>query len=474
MTLSRNDFLCNQHFAADGAVLALCQAGFRAGGRHSLVDYLGVAIGGNYFLGDQHFVADGAVLALRQAGFRAGGRHSFVSHYGVACGVDRNRLGIIKFLPVECKNCGVNGLTGRRAGRSSEFSIDYRRDCLYVSAMHAVEDRLGGAVIIRPGPFRFAVFVEYRGVGGVAGHGGDFRIPIREGVGVAVIISLDGSLVSGRFAVFITLSSLYVVDDPGDRVTVMFVLGIGEGIPIDFYSGRINGISHMFATPLCLRDRRVDSLRVGLIVLAGEACAGGFIILAPAPDRFTPVMPRGGNYFLGDQHFVADGAVLALRQAGFRAGGLHGSVDHFGVTGGRDNPTVSFYLSHAFRITEIFVAAFTAPIGAVSGGRAGRFHRRVGSQVMTEGHTDDRLAAEFNSTDGAVDNSVIAACPCAGGANHVFFYSFCRNMTDGRDLYVGGVIAARTGVVGFPADLRTGRRLRFMMHQVVTQRVNVL
>ena len=297
VALGGNHFLSDQHFITDGAVFAFRQTGLRAGGFHSCIDHFGVALGGNHFLSDQNFTADGAVFAFRQTGFRAGRRHSGVNHLGVAGGVDRNRLGINKFLPVECKNCGVNGLTGRRAGRSSEFSIDYRLDCLYVSAMHAAEDRVSGGVIIRPGPFRSAVFVEYRGVGGVAGHGGDFRIPIREGVGVAVIISLDGSLVSGRFAVFITLSSLYAVDKPGYRVTIMFVLGIGEGLPIDFHSGRINGISHMFATPLCLRDRRVDSLRVGLIVLAGEACAGGFIILAPGPDRFAPGMTKGGQGF---------------------------------------------------------------------------------------------------------------------------------------------------------------------------------
>ena len=32
---------------------------------------------------------------------------------------------------------------------------------------------------------------------------------------------------------------------------------------------------------------------------------------------------------------------------------------------------------------------------------------------------------------------------------------------------IGGVVTTGAGIVGFPADFRTGRRLRFVMHQIV-------
>lgn len=38
-----------------------------------------------------------------------------------------------------------------------------------------------------------------------------------------------------------------------------------------------------------------------------------------------------------------------------------------------------------------------------------------------------------------------------------------RRMTFRRDLYIGRIIAARTGIIGIPADLRTRRGLCFMM-----------
>ncbi len=125
----RNDFLGNQNFVTDRAVLALCQTGFRTIGSYCLVNcfgvtsgiYIGIHIavttgranmGGVPLLGagwisdsgfiavacrndllcNQNIVADGAVLAFRQAGFGTGGGCCLVGHFRVA-GSGNNNLG---------------------------------------------------------------------------------------------------------------------------------------------------------------------------------------------------------------------------------------------------------------------------------------------------------------------------------------------------------------------------------------------
>ena len=235
----------------------------------------------------------------------------------VARGRDGNALGINKFFSVECDACGVDGFTGLRAAGIGGSSADCRNSRLNVIAMLAGENRLGGAVILGPVPFGRAVVVEYRSVGGVAGHGGDGRIPIREGVGEFIICGLYGDLVRGHISVFIAHRSLHAVDDPGYDVAVLFVLGSGVGIPVELHRGGINGISHIFIGPLLVRNRRIESLGVGRIVLAGEACAGRFIILAPGPNRFAPVMPQSGQGFAFSLGANKAGAGL---DAGLRTG----------------------------------------------------------------------------------------------------------------------------------------------------------
>ena len=42
-------------------------------------------------------------------------------------------------------------------------------------------------------------------------------------------------------------------------------------------------------------------------------------------------------------------------------------------------------------------------------------------------------------------------------------------VTQGRDCDIGGVIAARTGIVSIPSDFGTGRCLRPVVDQIVTQ-----
>ncbi len=83
MTQSVHDLLLDQDLIADGAVLALGQAGLGAGGSLGLVDDLGVTQSVHDLLLDQDLAAGGAVLALGQAGLGAGGSLGFVDDLGV-------------------------------------------------------------------------------------------------------------------------------------------------------------------------------------------------------------------------------------------------------------------------------------------------------------------------------------------------------------------------------------------------------
>ena len=70
---------------------------------------------------------------------------------------------------------------------------------------------------------------------------------------------------------------------------------------------------------------------------------------------------------MSNQNFVADRAVLAFGQAGFRAGGFNRRVDHFRMALGRNN-----ILS-----TQNFVADRAVLAFGQAGFRAGGFNRRV-------------------------------------------------------------------------------------------------
>ena len=96
VSLGRNDLLCNDDLIADRAVLALGLAGRGAGGGDCRVDDLGVSLRVNHFLSNKNLVADRAVFAFGQSGFRAGGGDCRVGDLGVSrC---RNRLTVADLL----------------------------------------------------------------------------------------------------------------------------------------------------------------------------------------------------------------------------------------------------------------------------------------------------------------------------------------------------------------------------------------
>ena len=68
----RKFLLGNKDFTTDGAMLALGETGFGAGGSLSFVNHFGVTGGVDYFLLDKDFAASSTVFAFGKTGFGAG------------------------------------------------------------------------------------------------------------------------------------------------------------------------------------------------------------------------------------------------------------------------------------------------------------------------------------------------------------------------------------------------------------------
>ena len=90
MACRLDTLLRGQYRGAYGAVLALRQPRFRAGGRDRRVHGLGMACRLDTLLRGQYRGAYGAVLALRQPRFRAGGRDRRVDGLGMTQRVARS------------------------------------------------------------------------------------------------------------------------------------------------------------------------------------------------------------------------------------------------------------------------------------------------------------------------------------------------------------------------------------------------
>ena len=86
-------------------------------------------------------------------------------------------------------------------------------------------------------------------------------------------------------------------------------------------------------------------------------------------------MALGRNNILRNQNFIADRAVLAFGQAGFRAGGFNRRVDHFRMALGRNN----------ILLNQNFIADRAVLTFGQAGFRAGGFNRCVDYFRMTLG-----------------------------------------------------------------------------------------
>ena len=81
-----------QNFLANGAMLAIRQAGLGAGGIIALVDNLGMTLCGDFLLGNQDFLANGAMLALGLTRLGAGRLHLLVDYFRMSQSGDDLRL----------------------------------------------------------------------------------------------------------------------------------------------------------------------------------------------------------------------------------------------------------------------------------------------------------------------------------------------------------------------------------------------
>ena len=92
--INRNLLLCDKHFTAHGALLALGQAGILAGRRFAGYDFLGVLAGsGNLLTAEQDFAADGALHTVGATGVAAVGGFCGHNLFGMLAG-GGNSLGL--------------------------------------------------------------------------------------------------------------------------------------------------------------------------------------------------------------------------------------------------------------------------------------------------------------------------------------------------------------------------------------------
>ena len=106
VSLGGNLFLLHENFVTNRAVLTLGQTSTLASRLNSRVNDFRMTRGGNLFLRNKDFVADGAVLAFGLAGRCAGSRNSLVNDLGVALSLNSFALG--DFLAAD----GADRITG--------------------------------------------------------------------------------------------------------------------------------------------------------------------------------------------------------------------------------------------------------------------------------------------------------------------------------------------------------------------------
>ena len=92
---------------------------------------------------------------------------------------------------------------------------------------------------------------------------------------------------------------------------------------------------------------------------------------------------------------------------------------------------------------------------------------------MTRRFHRHRLVRKFLAADGAVNHFVILSVCRAGCRDFVFANRLAFCMTCRGNLFIRCIIASRACVIRFPADFRTRRCFRFVMHQIMTERRNL-
>ena len=311
VAICRYNLLCNQHFVADGAMLALGLAGLGAGGRHGRINHFGMALCRDYRLGNQHFVANGAVLALGLTGLGAGGIDSCIHNLSVAA----------------CRNLfqSGNGCAANRALGTSSMSC-FGAGCGLLSHVNR-------SMSSRVDCFGLGCIANCAGVGLDTGilTGGSGR-------GHALIPAV--ALGRDHFRRFDNRSA----DRAADAIR-QARFGAGRRLARNSFflvAGRGN---HFLRNKDFVADRAVRTLG---LAGRGAGCRNSLV------NDFH--MTGGGNHFLFNKNFVANRAMLAFRQARLGAGCLLARNAFLSVSLGRNGAALDFIAAdHADCITGVAV-----------------------------------------------------------------------------------------------------------------------
>ena len=250
MALGGSLALCNDHFVADGAVLALGFTGCSAGRLNSRVNDFGMSLGGNLSLCNDDFVADGAVLAFGQTSLSAGWSLCCIDYFCVAGRGDFFHTG---------ENRITNGAL--RTGRMTSLGA--------------------GSGLFRNFNQSMSSRVDCFGLGCIANCAGG---------------GLDAGILTGR---------------RGRDLALIPAVTLGGNLFLRFDNRSA--------------DRAADAIRQTRFGTGCGLAHNGLLGVASRRDLS-----------LRNDDCVADGAVLALGQAGRRTGRRNSRIDDLSVAGGRD------------------------------------------------------------------------------------------------------------------------------------------
>ena len=363
---------------------------FGTGRRNSLLDFIVMSKRGDFFLRNQNFVTDGAVLTLGQTGFGAGGFLGRIHHYGVTRGI---HIAVGVGIVAAGASVSSEALLGTGGGGDNAPIVMAQS----INSLLSNQNIAAYGAVLALGQTGF-------GTGGchcrIDHFGMTLGVHIAVGVGIVAAGASVGSEAllgtggGGDGAPIVMAQSVNSLLSNQNIAAYGAVLALGQA---SLGAGRSHG--------------RVGDFNVQAAVAAGGAAAVlpsmlGFFhsnLAAAAPSLAVLVGSPGPDFLAGvvigilfggllsDQNFVTDGAMLALGQAGFGAGGCHCRIDHFGVTLGRDN-----FLSDQNFVTDRAVLAF-----GQTGFGAGGFLGLVDHFGVTLGR-DNFLSDQNFVTDRAV------------------------------------------------------------------------
>ena len=130
-------------------------------------------------------------------------------------------------------------------------------------------------------------------------------------------------------------------------------------------------------------------------------------------------------------------------------------------------------MSYGIHFSGLFqVAALTDP-RLNTAFRTGRLRRHFPIlPAVTKGSNILCLPAQLLSADGAVYDLVITSLFCTCRGNLIFPDRLARLMTNGGQFLISRIVAARAGLIGVPALLRTGWRFGFMVNHFMPKGCN--